>query len=137
MSTHEGAEQELPPKKKRRRRTGNSAIIAYIATRRAELRLTQTQLSERAGIDRGTLAGIEAGHVSPSRMTLAKLAPVLGTTYEAMDRIVRGKPPVEGPDHEAHMLSKAILSLPKEKQMLVRSMVDSLLFQQAVDLGGY
>lgn len=134
MSTLEDTEMEMKPKKRRRRKTGNSAIIAYLAVRRAELRMSQTQLAERAGIDRGTLSGIEAGFVSPHRTTLAKLAPALGTTYEALDRIMRGKSPQEGPDYEATFLAKSILSLGQEDKDMIRSMIDAMLFKQSLNL---
>ena len=60
-----------------------------LARRRAELKLSQTQVARWAGVTAQTVAAIEDGATWPDHLTLLKIATVLGGTVEA--RIVAGK----------------------------------------------
>lgn len=60
-----------------------------LAKRRRELRLSQTQVAQWAGVTAQTVAAIEDGATWPDHLTLLKIATVLGGTVEA--RIASGK----------------------------------------------
>jgi DNA-binding XRE family transcriptional regulator len=60
-----------------------------LARRRAELKLSQTQVASWAGVTSQTVAAIEDGATWPDHLTLLKIATVLGGTVEA--RITSGK----------------------------------------------
>jgi len=59
-----------------------------LARRRAELKLSQTQVARWAGVTAQTVAAIEDGATWPDHLTLLKIATVLGGTVEA--RIIAG-----------------------------------------------
>ena len=54
-----------------------------IKERRKELKMTQTELSEKSGVSRATISGLENGSVrATSSNTLLKLARALDTTVD-------------------------------------------------------
>ena len=61
-----------------------------LARRRAELKLSQTQVASWAGVTAQTVAAIEDGVTWPDHLTLLKIATVLGGTVET--RILAGQP---------------------------------------------
>lgn len=61
-----------------------------LARRRAELRLSQTQVARWAGVTAQTVAAIEDGTTWPDHLTLLRVATALGGTVEA--RIIPGQP---------------------------------------------
>ena len=60
-----------------------------LARRRAELKLSQTQVARWAGVTAQTVAAIEDGATWPDHLTLLRIATVLGGTVEA--RIISGQ----------------------------------------------
>lgn len=64
---------------------------------RAEARLTQRELSRRAGTAQSVVARVELGQTSPTWSTLCRLLAAAG--FELHARLVRapGVPPDEGP----------------------------------------
>ena len=60
-----------------------------LARRRAELKLSQTQVARWAGVTAQTVAAIEDGATWPDHLTLLKIVTVLGGTVEA--RIIPGR----------------------------------------------
>jgi len=60
-----------------------------LARRRAELKLSQTQVATWAGVTAQTVAAIEDGATWPDHLTLLRIATVLGGTVET--RIIAGK----------------------------------------------
>jgi ribosome-binding protein aMBF1 (putative translation factor) len=54
------------------------ALVNQILERRRELRWTQKELSERAGIGQAVISKIERGRLSPTLDTYARLAAALG-----------------------------------------------------------
>ena len=60
-----------------------------LARRRAELKLSQTQVASWAGVTAQTVAAIEDGATWPDHLTLLRIATVLGGTVET--RIIAGK----------------------------------------------
>lgn len=61
-----------------------------LARRRAELKLSQTQVARWAGVTAQTVAAMEDGTTWPDHLTLLRIATVLGGTVET--RIVAGRP---------------------------------------------
>ena len=61
-----------------------------LARRRAELKLSQTQVARWAGVTAQTVAAIEDGTTWPDHLTLLRIAAALGGTVEA--RIIPGQP---------------------------------------------
>ncbi len=59
-----------------------------LARRRAELKLSQTQVARWAGVTAQTVAAIEDGATWPDHLTLLKIATALGGTVET--RIIAG-----------------------------------------------
>ena len=72
-----------------------------LARRRAELKLSQTQVAQWAGVTAQTVAAIEDGATWPDHLTLLKIATVLGGTVET--RILAGK--AVGPRTPSSLLS--------------------------------
>ena len=60
-----------------------------LARRRAELKLSQTQVARWAGVTAQTVAAIEDGATWPDHLTLLRIATALGGTVET--RILAGK----------------------------------------------
>lgn len=60
-----------------------------LARRRAELKLSQTQVASWAGVTAQTVAAIEDGATWPDHLTLLRVATVLGGTVET--RILAGE----------------------------------------------
>lgn len=76
------------------------ALRSYIVSRRKELKLSQVDLANRAGIPSATIAAIEAGRVTrhPRFDTLQAIAKGLGVSSDTLQRIVMGLPePPEKP----------------------------------------
>jgi len=61
-----------------------------LARRRAELKLSQTQVARWAGVTAQTVAAIEDGDTWPDYLTLLRITTALGGTVET--RIIAGKP---------------------------------------------
>lgn len=61
-----------------------------LAKRRRELRLSQTQVAQWAGVTAQTVAAIEDGATWPDHLTLLRIATVLGGTVET--KIIAGTP---------------------------------------------
>jgi transcriptional regulator with XRE-family HTH domain len=57
-----------------------SPVGQAIARRRKKLGLTQAQLADATGIDRGHISRLEAGIFQPTLPTLARIADALETT---------------------------------------------------------
>lgn len=108
-------------------------LRAFMVQRRAELRLSQADLAEAAGVSSGTVAAIEIGNVtrSPRGDTLTKLAKGLRVAPEVLDRIARGegaKPEPKGPrltPEEYREAVDALLALPREA---LQEELDHLLY---------
>ena len=55
-----------------------------LAQKRSEAKLTQTQLAERCGLTRGSIANIESGNQRPTLHTLWSLADALGVDISSL-----------------------------------------------------
>ena len=53
-----------------------------IRVARAEVRMTQQQLADAAGVSRQTINAIESGRFVPSTMLALKMARIFGTSVE-------------------------------------------------------
>jgi transcriptional regulator with XRE-family HTH domain len=65
-------------------------LLRQIAARRAELGVTQAELAERAGINRATIARIEAGESNVRLENLASIAHALGLRLQ-LSRVASGE----------------------------------------------
>ena len=63
-------------------------LINTLREERARLGWTQAELAERVGVSRKTINTVENGVFVPSTVLTLKLARLLGTTVEAIFRIV-------------------------------------------------
>ena len=61
-----------------------------LARRRAELKLSQTQVATWAGVGRQTVAAIEDGTTWPDQLTVMRVASALGVTIRA--DVIPGRP---------------------------------------------
>ncbi len=65
------------PSRGRKEMNNQSALAKFLSNRRAELRLTQKELSDISGLQIGTITNVERGYGHPHKETLHKLADAL------------------------------------------------------------
>lgn len=96
----------------------------FIIQRRNELRLSQVDLAERAGMSSATIAAIEAGRVTrqPRLDTLAKIEKGLSLPIGTLERILKGGPEKPLPDEPTNLslagkaLWEKLMTLEPEKR---------------------
>lgn len=101
-----------------------------IAAKRRELRLTQAEVEEKAGLGRKYLSNIEHGRSIPSVDALMQIADVLHMTpNELLLGAASINAEVSGTDHE-EVLVENIRRLPPKKQVMARNFLDWLKEQK-------
>jgi len=78
-------------------RSRRDRVARYVASRRADLGLSQETLAAHAGINPKTVLDLERGRRAASARTRQKLEPALGWVEGDINRIADGGYPVTGP----------------------------------------
>ena len=101
-----------------------------IAVKRRQLRMTQSEVEEKAGLGRKYLSNIEHGRSIPSIDVLMQIADVLHMTPNELllGAVFMGNDAPEAGQEE--VLVENIRRLPREKQVMARNFLDWLKEQK-------